>query len=67
MIGLELTRGGFLTFTMVLFLFLGFFLDAAVGEGATFFTTWNLNAITVDPYSKDLSGGGMGGDMDKEA
>jgi TRAP-type transport system large permease protein len=28
MVGLELTRGGFLAFTMALFLFLGFFLDA---------------------------------------
>lgn len=46
---------------------LGFYIDANVKEGVTFATEWELNAITVDPYSKDLSGGGMGGDMDKEA
>lgn len=45
---------------------LGFKIDSAVGEGAGFITTWKLDAITVDPYVKTLSGG-IGGDLDKES
>lgn len=45
---------------------LGFLIDEAAGEGDDFDTGWRLNAITVDPFSKNLSGGGFGGDLDKE-
>ncbi len=46
---------------------LGFLIDSAPAEGTTFNTRWQLNAITVEPYAKDLSGGGLGGDFDLEA
>lgn len=43
---------------------LGFWIDPAPDEGILFVTAWELNAITVEPYSKDLSEGGLGGDLD---
>lgn len=46
---------------------LGFLIDADEDEGVLHNTSWKLNAITVTPFAKDLSGGGFGGDMDKEA
>ena len=49
------------------YLALGFRVDLDVDEGEEFSTAWMLNAITADPFAMDLSGGGMGGDMDKES
>jgi hypothetical protein len=46
---------------------LGWDLVPAVNEGAVFATLWKLNAITVEPFAKNLEGGGMGGDLDKES
>lgn len=45
---------------------LGFLLDAAANEGILFSTAWILNAITVDPFAKNLDGGGLG-DVDDKA
>lgn len=45
---------------------LGFFLDAAPNEGILFATTWVLKAITVNPFAKNLDGGGLG-DVDDKA
>lgn len=39
---------------------LGFLIDATEDEGVEYSTGWKLNAITVDPYSRDLGGGGVG-------
>lgn len=39
---------------------LGFKLEPAVGEGTSFDTAWQLNAITVDPFTLDVGGGGNG-------
>lgn len=39
---------------------LAFKIDAAVGEGVSFSTGWSLQAITVDPFTLDLSDGGYG-------
>ncbi|MBA3546009.1 MAG: hypothetical protein H0T76_05980 [Nannocystis sp.] len=46
---------------------LGFFIDVDPDEGVLFSTKWILNAISVVPFAKDLSGGGFGGDIDKES
>jgi hypothetical protein len=43
---------------------LGFLIDSEGKEGITFVTAWKLNAITVEPYAKDLAEGGKGGDLD---
>lgn len=45
---------------------LGFFVDATEDEGDLYSTTWQLNALTVDPYAKNLDGGGDG-DIDELA
>lgn len=45
---------------------LGFFVDATEDEGNLYSTTWQLNALTVDPYAKNLDGGGDG-DIDELA
>lgn len=39
---------------------LAFKLDATEDEGAIYSSTWQLNALTVEPYSKSLAGGGVG-------
>lgn len=46
---------------------LGFFVDATEDEGLLYATTWQLNALTVDPYSKNLETGGFGDVDDKAA
>lgn len=47
------------------YLALAFFVDVTEDEGAEYATTWALNALTADPYSKDLDGGGFGDVEDK--
>lgn len=46
---------------------LGFFVDATEDEGLVYSTTWQLNALTVDPYAKNLESGGFGDVDDKAA
>ena len=48
------------------FFALGFLLAATASEGAIYSTTWELNAITVDPFAKSLDDGGQG-DIDEKA
>ena len=43
---------------------LGFKMTPTEFEGDLYDTAWRLNALTVDPYSKDISDGGFGGDID---
>jgi hypothetical protein len=47
------------------YLALAFFVDVTKNEGAEYATTWELNALTADPYSKNLDGGGFGDIEDK--
>jgi hypothetical protein len=44
---------------------LGFFVDATEDEGAEYSTVWQLNALTVDPYAKEIESGGFGDVEDK--
>lgn len=48
------------------FFALGFLLASTASEGAIYSTTWELNAITVDPFAKSLDDGGQG-DIDEKA
>lgn len=45
---------------------LAFVVDQEEDEGDVFSTTWQLNALIVDPYSKNLDDGGFG-DVDEKA
>jgi hypothetical protein len=45
---------------------LGFFVDATEDEGMLYTTAWQMKALTVDPYAKDLETGGYG-DVDEKA
>lgn len=46
------------------YILLLFKVDSTEDEGIEYDTAWILNTLTVDPYSKDLSEGGIGGDIE---